>query len=37
MTPMAIRMTGLPTSLATQQIESWIYRLKEVAATAGRP
>jgi len=35
--PMAIRMTGLPASLATQQIESWFQRLKEVAATAGRP
>jgi len=37
LTPMAIRMTGLPASLATQQIESWIHRLKEVAATVGRP
>jgi len=37
LTPMAIRMTGLPASLATQQIESLIHKLKEVAATAGRP
>ncbi|MEC3978017.1 flavin reductase family protein [Amycolatopsis sp. H20-H5] len=35
--PMAIRMTSLPTSVTTQQIEFWIRRLQEVAATAGRP
>jgi flavin reductase (DIM6/NTAB) family NADH-FMN oxidoreductase RutF len=32
--PMAIRMTGLPTSLRTEQIESWVNRLKRVAAMA---
>jgi flavin reductase (DIM6/NTAB) family NADH-FMN oxidoreductase RutF len=32
--PMAIRVTGLPTSLWTEQIESWTRRLKQVAATA---
>ncbi len=32
--PMAIRMTGLPGSLPTERIESWIHRLKQVAATA---
>ena len=31
---MAIRMTGLPASLPTEQIESWADRLKRVAATA---
>ncbi len=35
--PMAIRMTGLPTSVTAQQIESWIQSLKEVAATASEP
>lgn len=33
--PMAIRLTGLPASAATEQIESWTDRLKRVAATAG--
>ncbi len=32
--PMAIRITGLPGSLPTQQIEAAIHRLKQVAATA---
>jgi flavin reductase (DIM6/NTAB) family NADH-FMN oxidoreductase RutF len=32
--PMAIRMSGLPTSLPTEQIESWTRQLKRVAATA---
>jgi len=32
---MAVRMTGLPTSVPTDQIESWVHRLKRVAATAG--
>ena len=32
--PMAIRMTGLPASLPTEQIESLAGRLKRVAATA---
>ena len=35
-TPMALRMTGLPASSSTAQIESWIHRLKDVAATVGR-
>lgn len=33
--PMAIRMTGLPTSMETEQIGSWIDKLKQVAAEAG--
>jgi flavin reductase (DIM6/NTAB) family NADH-FMN oxidoreductase RutF len=32
--PMAIRVSGLPTSLPTEQIESWAHQLKQVAATA---
>ena len=32
--PMAIRMSGLPTSLRTEQIECWARLLKRVAATA---
>jgi hypothetical protein len=32
--PMAIRITGLPSSLPTQQIEAIIHQLKQVAATA---
>jgi flavin reductase (DIM6/NTAB) family NADH-FMN oxidoreductase RutF len=32
--PMAIRITGLPSSLPTQQIEAVIHQLKQVAATA---
>ena len=32
--PMAIRMTGLPASLPTEQIEFWINRLKQLATTA---
>jgi flavin reductase (DIM6/NTAB) family NADH-FMN oxidoreductase RutF len=32
--PMAIRITGLPGSLPTQQIEAAIHQLKQVAATA---
>ena len=35
--PMALRMTGLPPSLPAEQIESWIDRLKQVAAAARRP
>jgi DNA-binding IclR family transcriptional regulator len=31
---MAIRMSGLPVSLGTEQIECWARRLKRVAATA---
>ncbi len=31
---LAIRVTGLPASLSTEQIESWTRRLKRVAATA---
>ena len=31
---MAIRMSGLPASLGTEQIECWARRLKRVAATA---
>lgn len=34
--PMALRMTGLPTSVPTEQIESWIDSLKRVAAAARR-
>jgi flavin reductase (DIM6/NTAB) family NADH-FMN oxidoreductase RutF len=33
--PMALRMTGLPESVPTEQIEDWIAALKRVAATAG--
>ncbi|MFC7485658.1 flavin reductase [Knoellia sp. CPCC 206453] len=29
--PMALRMTGLPQSATTEQIESWVERLKQVA------
>jgi flavin reductase (DIM6/NTAB) family NADH-FMN oxidoreductase RutF len=32
--PMALRMTGLPKAAPTEQIESWIERLKRVAANA---
>ena len=32
--PMAIRISGMPTSVPTEQIESWTDRLKRVAATA---
>jgi flavin reductase (DIM6/NTAB) family NADH-FMN oxidoreductase RutF len=32
--PMAIRMSGLPSPLGTAQIESWVCRLKRVAALA---
>lgn len=32
--PIALRMTGLPTSAPTEQIESWISALKRVAAGA---
>jgi flavin reductase (DIM6/NTAB) family NADH-FMN oxidoreductase RutF len=32
--PMAIRITGLPSSLPTRQIEAVIHQLKQVAATA---
>ncbi|MFC8453144.1 flavin reductase family protein [Kitasatospora sp. NPDC057223] len=33
--PMAIRMTGLPASVTAERIESWVSRLKQVAAAAG--
>jgi DNA-binding IclR family transcriptional regulator len=33
--PMAIRMTGLPGSASAEQIESWVDKLKRVAAIAG--
>lgn len=32
--PIALRMTGLPTSVPTEQIESWIQGLKDLAAAA---
>ncbi len=32
--PMAVRLTGLPPALPTQQIESWISRLNQIAASA---
>jgi DNA-binding IclR family transcriptional regulator len=32
--PMAIRITGLPASRPAEQIESWVHRLKRVAAAA---
>lgn len=32
---MAIRICGMPASVPTEQIESWIHRLKQVAAVAG--
>jgi hypothetical protein len=31
---MAIRISGMPTSVPTEQVESWTDRLKRVAATA---
>lgn len=34
--PMALRVTGLPPALSTEQIESWIDDLKRVAAAARR-
>jgi flavin reductase (DIM6/NTAB) family NADH-FMN oxidoreductase RutF len=34
--PMALRMTGLPPFVPAEQIESWIDRLKRVAAAARR-
>ncbi len=34
--PMALRMTGLPTSASMAEIESWIDRLKQVAGAARR-
>ncbi len=33
--PMAIRMTGMPTAVSAEQIESWVHRLKQVATAAG--
>jgi hypothetical protein len=30
--PMALRMTGLPTGASTEQIESWIDRMKQIVA-----
>jgi flavin reductase (DIM6/NTAB) family NADH-FMN oxidoreductase RutF len=33
--PMAIRMTGLPPAASAERIESWVHRLKQVAAAAG--
>ncbi len=35
--PMALRMTGLPQSATTEQIESWVRRLKHVAESASVP
>jgi flavin reductase (DIM6/NTAB) family NADH-FMN oxidoreductase RutF len=32
--PMAIRISGMPASVPTEQIESWTDRLKQIAATA---
>lgn len=32
--PMALRMTGMPQSVPTEQVESWIRALERVAATA---
>lgn len=32
--PMALRMTGLPASASTEQVESWIDGLKRVARAA---
>ncbi len=32
--PLAIRMTSLPTAMGTEQIQSWVDRLKRVAAAA---
>ncbi len=34
--PIALRMTGLPTSVPTEQVESWIAGLKRVAAAAAK-
>jgi hypothetical protein len=30
--PMALRMTGMPGAVPTEQIESWVERLKRLAA-----
>lgn len=35
--PMALRMTGLPQSASTEQIETWVQRLKQVAESASVP
>jgi len=35
--PMALRMTGLPHSATTEQIESWVQSLKRVADLAANP
>jgi len=32
--PMALRMSGLPACVPTEEIESWVHRLKGVAAAA---
>jgi flavin reductase (DIM6/NTAB) family NADH-FMN oxidoreductase RutF len=37
MPPMALRMTGLPQGATTDQIESWIHRLRMIAAAAQSP
>ena len=34
--PMALRMTGLPGAVPTEQIEAWVGRLKRVADGAVR-
>ena len=34
--PMALRMTGLPSSVPTEQIETWVESLKRVADAAAR-
>ncbi|MBP0456451.1 flavin reductase family protein [Streptomyces montanisoli] len=35
LSPMAIRLTGMPASASAEQIEAWVRRLKEVATAAG--
>ena len=34
--PMALRITGLPSDVPTDRIESWVHRLQEVATSAAR-
>jgi len=34
--PMALRMTGLPGGMSTEQIDAWVDRLKRVADVAVR-
>jgi hypothetical protein len=37
MPPMALRITGLPRGATTEQVETWIGALTDVASTVGTP